>query len=102
MFLIQLLLPLYSNDGQRSSREMFETVRRELVDRFGGLTAYTRAPAKGVWEEDTGERVRDEIVIYEVMADTLDEPWWRSYRAQLERRFHQESLVVRSQEIRIL
>jgi hypothetical protein len=30
---------------------------------------------------------RDDIVIYEVMADSLDRPWWANYRQGLERRF---------------
>ena len=33
------------------------------------------------------------------MTDTLDREWWREYRQTLERRFAQDELVVRSQEV---
>lgn len=101
MFLVQILLPLYDNAGAAIARGEFRRVRDELSERFGGLTAYTRAPAEGVWEED-GARTRDEIVIYEVMAERLDERWWRDYRTNLEARFRQDVVVVRAQELRLL
>jgi len=102
MHLVQLFLPLYDNEGEPLPRELHARVRRELVERFGGLTAYTRAPARGLWQEDEGEPVRDDLVIYEVMTDALDADWWSGYRADLEGRFRQEALVVRAQEIRLL
>lgn len=99
MYLIQLLLPLYDNDQQALPRALFEQVRKELVARFGGLTAYSRAPLTGLWQEGDERTVRDELVIYEVMAPHLNRPWWRRYRRLLERRFRQESLVVRAQQM---
>lgn len=99
MYLIQLLLPLYDNDQQALPRALFEQVRKELVARFGGLTAYSRAPLTGLWQEGDERTVRDELVIYEVMAPQLNRPWWRRYRRLLERRFRQESLVVRAQQM---
>jgi len=95
MHLVQILLPLVGPDGQRLPRSHFDAVRRELVDRFGGLTAYSRAPADGLWDE--GDRVvRDDLVVYEVMADALEHGWWAQYRAQLEKRFQQQEIVVRA------
>lgn len=102
MHLIQLLLPLYRPDGQALPTETFARVREELVDRFGGLTAYARAPAKGLWKEDGRQVAHDEIVVYEVMADALDRSWWAQYRRELERRFGQEQLVVRAQPVELL
>ena len=101
MHLIQLLLPLYSNSGFPFEQKLFVDVRTELVDRFGGITAYTRAPVDGLWQES--ERlVRDDLIIYEIMVENLDEDWWRRYRLLLEYRFEQESLVVRTHQIRLL
>jgi len=71
------------------------------VDRFGGLTAYNRAPAQGLWNDDGGVE-RDEIVVYEVMADDLDPAWWAAYRTGLAQRFDQKELVVRAQPIELL
>ena len=98
MQLIEILLPLRDNDGQPFAAELWARVRKELVDRYGGLTAFTRTPAEGLWDEEEGRR-RDEIVIFEVMAETLDRNWWRSYREDLERWFRQDEIVVRGREI---
>ncbi|CAN5909022.1 hypothetical protein BH23GEM7_BH23GEM7_40880 [soil metagenome] len=96
MHLIQLLLPLYDNQGNRFDRGAFDEEQAELTERFGGVTAYLRSPARGAWREEGGEVARDEIVIFEVMADPLDRAWWRDYRERLERRFRQEELVLRA------
>jgi hypothetical protein len=97
--LVQLLLPLYDNAGNAFPATHYATVRRELTDRFGGLTAYTRAPAQGLWSEGSGPPKRDDIIVYEVMVDALDRAWWREYRLRLEERFAQDELVVRSQDV---
>lgn len=104
MHLVQLLLPLYDPAGQAFPQPMFRAVREELLERFGGLTAYTRAPAKGLWKEDDDAPVaKDDIVVYEVMADApLDRGWWSDYRKNLEGRFAQDALVIRAQEIELL
>lgn len=95
MRLIQILLPVHDNEGVAFGRELHDVVRRELTDAFGGVTAYMRAPAAGLWDEGS-EVVRDDIVIYEVMAESLDDRWWRDYRTRLERRFRQDEVVVRA------
>jgi hypothetical protein len=99
--LIQILLPIYDNAGAPLPRELFSKVREELTGAFGGLTAFTRAPAEGLWQDGSGT-ARDDIVIFEVMADALDEGWWRAYRDELERRFRQETVLIRAQETRLL
>ena len=95
MHLVQLLLPLYDNTGAPQSQAHFTAVRQELVHRFGGLTAYTRAPAKGEWA-GSGNVEHDDIVVYEVMVVDLDRGWWSAYRAGLEQRFGQDEIAVRA------
>jgi hypothetical protein len=73
--LVQLLLPLYDNAGRAFPASQYTVVRDELTARFGGLTAYTRAPAQGLWQNEGGAPKRDDIVVYEVMTDTLDRKW---------------------------
>lgn len=102
MHLVQLLLPLYHNDGRPQEKRNFALVREELTSRFGGLTAWTRAPAEGLWEEEPGERTRDDVVVHEVMVEELDADWWGAYRRTLEERFAQEAVVVRAIAIRPL
>jgi hypothetical protein len=102
MHLVQLLLPLYAQDGARLEASLFDAVRQELVDRFGGLTAYNRAPATGLWGEGGRGVERDDIVVYEVMAQALDRGWWARYRQELTARLRQKELVVRAQAIEVL
>jgi hypothetical protein len=98
MHLVQLLLPLYDNAGIPFPASAYTALRAELAKQFGGLTAYSRAPAEGVWD-DAGERRRDDIVVYEVMTERLDRAWWAGLRARLEQEFAQEELVVRAQHV---
>ena len=99
MVLVQMLLPLYDNEGRRLPHELFRQVRRELTERYGGVTAFLRSPAQGSWKEDDGAVDRDEVVMCEVMVDHLDRLWWSDYRKTLEKRFGQEELVVRALRI---
>ena len=102
MHLIQLLLPLYDNAGQPFPHALYDGVRQELVTRFGGLTTYSRAPAKGLWKEGSEGVQKDDIVVYEVMAEAVDRAWWSAYRRTLEREFAQDELVVRAQPTELL
>ena len=95
MHLVQILLPLRRNDGSAQPASLFRQVRAELVQRFGGITAFSRAPAEGLWDE--GETVaQDQLILVEVMDVSLDRGWWAEYRRRLERRFEQKELVVRA------
>jgi hypothetical protein len=97
--LVQLLLPVQDQDGQSYPRHLCDELVRRLTDRFGGVTAYTRAPATGVWEAPSGHAVRDQVVVYEVMADQLDRSWWAGLRDELEAGFRQDEIVVRAQQV---
>jgi hypothetical protein len=97
--LIQLLLPLYDNNKLPFPQAEMDYVRDELAKRFGGVTAFRRSPAEGVWREGEGDVSRDEVVIFEVMTEQLDRQWWASYREELERRFRQEQIVIRATKV---
>lgn len=102
MHLIQILLPLYDNNGTPLPQEEYLRVRDELAERFGGITTYVRSPAEGLWKESPTTTVHDDIVIYEVMAEQLDREWWEGFRQELAARFRQEVLIVRSSEVTLL
>ncbi len=102
VYLIQILLPLYDNEQRALPRSHYQKVRDELTKRYHGLTAYTRAPAEGLWQEHPEHTSRDEIVIYEVMVSQLDPAWWRGYRRKLEALFRQEMIVIRVQRVRLI
>ena len=101
MHLVQILLPLADNAGRRFAVEAYGRVRSELSGKFGGITSFTRAPAEGMWKEG-GHTSRDDIVVFEVMARDLDHAWWERYRASLEQRFDQETIVVRAIKVEML
>ncbi|HBA88716.1 MAG TPA: hypothetical protein DCZ75_12270 [Geobacter sp.] len=102
MHLIQILLPLYDNEGQPFTQEEFLKVRDQLSERFGGITTYMRSPARGLWKETKETTVQDDIVIYEVMTKELDRGWWKRYRQQLTASFRQALLIVRVSEVELL
>jgi hypothetical protein len=98
MHLVQILLPVYDNEGNELPQMEFRRVSSELSHRFGGVTSFTRAPAEGVWKEPTTSRpTHDDIVVVEVMVGELDRDWWKDYRRDLERRFRQDEVVIRAQ-----
>ena len=93
--LVTILLPVFDPEGRAFPPQLLGRVKQELTDRFGGLTAYARAPAQGLWR-DEGKTERDDIVVLEVMTRNLDRDWWAAYRRELEARFRQDAVVVRA------
>lgn len=96
MHLIQILLPIHHRDGTAVEPDLFARVRDELADRFGGVTAYTRSPAIGVWKTNSTEVERDQVVMVEVVVEVFDREWWARYRESLEDRFGQEEVHARA------
>ena len=96
MHLVQILLPLRDAERQPFAKSLYTEVRCELTERHGGVTAWLRAPAIGLWEDETGEIERDELVLIEVVVDAFDREWWREYRGALAQRFAQDEIHVRA------
>jgi hypothetical protein len=96
MHLVQLFLSLADNRGEPIDRAAYDALRTELTNAFGGVTVYSRAPARGLWKPADDEPAEaDDIVICEVMTHELDRAWWRALRQRLEAQFAQETIVVR-------
>jgi len=100
-YLIQIFLPLSDNEGRAFPGAEYADVRSELTKQFGGLTAFRRGPAEGLWAEQSGT-AHDDIIVFEVMAAELDQAWWANYRHVLEARFRQDCIIIRAQETRLL
>jgi hypothetical protein len=98
MHLVQILPPISDNEGNAIPKNAFHEVQRKLTETFGGVTAYSRAPAEGLWKESPGSTSRDDIVVYEVMVEGLDRGWWSGFRETLRTKFRQAELVVRALE----
>lgn len=101
MHLVQILLPRADNDGRTFARELFDQLKEELAAAHGGVTAYVRSPAEGLWESEGGAAA-DDIILFEVMAEILDEAEWRERRAGLEHLFRQERIVIRHMPISLV
>ena len=94
--LVQILLPTKMQDRSPVAPEEFARVRVELTERFGGVTAYSRSPATGLWKREDDDAIeRDEVIMVEVVVEVFDREWWAGYREQLETRFGQEEVHAR-------
>jgi hypothetical protein len=102
VFLIQIFLPLSEPESGPFPRDDYQAVEQTLVSQFGGFTAYPRAPAKGLWKNPGEEVEHDELIVYEVIAQSLDRNWWSDYRQSLEQQFRQDKVLIHSHEIEIL
>src|SRR4051794_7171899 len=96
MYLVQILLPLFDNEGRRFHRDEYVRIHHDLAEQFGGVTSYMRAPAHGIWKGGSGETARDDIAIFEVMTARLELDWWSRFREEMETRFRQDHVVVRA------
>jgi hypothetical protein len=94
MHLIQLLIPLHDNHKQAFPPDYFNQVREDLINRFGGVTAFVRSPAIGLWKGNSDDINRDEMVMFEVLSDELDKDWWARYRQELEDKFRQDEVLI--------
>ena len=66
---------------------------------MGGVTAFVRSPAVGLWKETSDETNRDEVVIFEVITERLDEDWWATYSKQLQDMFRQDEVLIWASKI---
>lgn len=96
---VEILLPLYDSHGTAIPKLLFDEVRAELTDLFGGVTAFVRSPAEGAWRDQDGHVEGDDVVLFEVMTAALDPRWWARYRMRLERRFGQQEIMVRATSV---
>jgi hypothetical protein len=97
-YLVQILLPKETGDGQAVSKDWFEAFLKELTGKFGGATSFVRAAGQGLWR-DGSETERDTIAVVEVMAEELAREYWSSLRKRLESELSQEEIVIRAQQI---
>ena len=102
MFVVELFLPLEKPDGSAVAADVFDRIRGELTDRFGGVTAHLQSPAVGAWKPEAAEVIHDRVVIFEVMIEDVDTEWWRQYRHQLEEELNQQRILARLHQVTVL
>ena len=98
MYLIEIFLPLNDNDGRPFPKTVFAALRQELTERFGGVTTFNRAPASGTNKSDEDVQ-KDDLIIMEVMTETLDRPWWSDLRKWMETELRQDEVLIRASGI---
>lgn len=92
---IEIFVPLRDSEGQPFPAYLYKNIKRQLTKDFGGMTAYTRTPAEGIWADGSKQQIKDELVIYEVMVSEIDCLYWTAYKHKLEQQFGQKELVIR-------
>ena len=94
MHIIEVFLPLDTGKGVPVPRQTIEGLVAGLADRFGGATAFTRQPAEGLWKSRTTMQ-SDRIIVVEVVVETVDAAWWKTYKSRIEKEFDQEQVMIR-------
>jgi hypothetical protein len=74
MYLIEILLPVRDNEGRPFAARTYQNLRDELTEFYGGVTAFTRAPAEGETKRGSGNVHDDidDIIVFEVMTEEID------------------------------
>jgi len=92
--LYQLHLPLTYNSGCPIEEEKFDLTRRELVERFGGVTNTAPGfPLQGWWQA-AETVVRDDIVIWTVVTQGDENGFFRNYKEVLKQRLDQKEIFI--------
>jgi hypothetical protein len=102
MKLIQLFIPLYDPLGKKFPENYYKNIKKQLTEKFGGLTIYMRSPAIGLWKEDKQHVVKDDIIVFEVMTTEVDANYWKIYKNNLAKKFCQEELLIRSSDTQLI
>jgi hypothetical protein len=99
-FLIQILIPVYDNKGKIFPETYHSAVSKELLQKFKGLTAFVRSPATGLWKPKFKKTIRDDLILYEVIASKIERKWWKNYSQILKDRFSQNEILIRTSQLR--
>lgn len=102
MRLAEIFLPLSDNTGKKFSGDLYHRLSKELTEKFGGVTSFSRAPAQGRWKDDNASTAEDDIIIFEVMTDLIDQLWWKNFQANLKELFKQDEILIRFTDVEIL
>lgn len=93
--LIEIFLPIGKTNADR---HYLKRIEGKLTERFGGLTVYARAPAKGAFK-DGRDTEQDDITVLEVMTDDLDTDWWARFRDLLQRDLSEKEILIRASKV---
>jgi len=80
--------------NSKNEVELLEATRKELVDRFGGLTV-TNFSSEGEWRIGPA-KVRDQIQIWRILSEQKDDGdnYFRLLKKRLEESLHQQKILI--------
>jgi hypothetical protein len=102
MYLIQILLPLYTSDKESVDPKCLLELRQELTETFGGITTYSRTPAHGLWKENDEKTVKDDLITFEILAESVDLSFWGQLKSRLELQLDQREILIRYWEVQVV
>ena len=98
----ELYLPLHHNDGRPIDGDKLKTLKKRLVDEFGGLTHF-RQENEGLWK--IGDHTfRDRIEIVRVLAndDASAQKYFAKLKADLIREWEQQDFLIVTRQVSAL
>jgi hypothetical protein len=99
MHVVEIFLPT----GGAALEAELTKLRVVLTEKFGGLTAFTRAPAQGAWRAAGSAHVeQDDVIVVEVMCESLDRAWWAKLKRELETSLKQKEILIRAHQSQTL
>jgi hypothetical protein len=84
------------------SRQAIDDLLLRFTRTFGGATAFSRAPAAGLWRSQEGREEADNVVVVETMSEELDAPYWRELQRELEERLDEAEVLIRASKVLVL
>ena len=95
MHIVNIYLPQVNNAGLAFNEDIYLSIRKELIQKFGGLTQYDQVPAIGYWKENADKPISQDLVIhYEVICNTINKKYWAGFRQRLEMTFQQTQILI--------
>ncbi len=92
---VEILIPLFYNNGSEIEDERFAFIEDELVSRFEGYSQF-KTPVEGVWQNQTGRLFRDtHKSLWVICPDTPENIiFFQQFKIQLENLLQQESIFM--------
>jgi inorganic pyrophosphatase len=90
---LELLVPETDAEGIKFPKRYYRDLEKELIEQFGGLTAYQRTPVKGMWQ-DKGNFTQQSMFIYELLLPKIEQAYWQRLKQKLEKKFGQKEILI--------
>ena len=92
---VDILIPLYYNDGTEIEDEKFATINDILIDRFKGYTQYN-GDIQGSWRSNSGIQYTDKhkqisVICFDTRVNRI---FFEQFKKQLEELLNQESIFI--------